>query len=231
MYPCIEAVFSDLGGTLVDSEEPLRNSWAEVIAERGHDFSRFNYLDIIGTPESEKVGIVLAYFGIDEDPQEFYLHLTAKMRERLPREMKLMPGAERFLEVCVGTGAPRGLITSASQWHADLALDKFNLRRFFHPKCIITAETPGLTARKPDPAAYAMGAQRLRVKHSRCVVFEDSPHGVQSGVSAGMHVVAIPHALSPRSVLEAINRSVYVLPEGQNIGDFEFDHIEHLLPQ
>ncbi|MFA5853464.1 MAG: HAD family phosphatase [Patescibacteria group bacterium] len=231
MYPCIEAVFSDLDGTLVDSEEPLRNSWVEVIAECGHDFSRFNYLDIIGAPESEKVGIVLAFFGIKEDSQEFYRRLIAKMRERLPREMKLMPGAERFLEACVGTGAPRGLITSATQWHADLALDLFNLRRFFHPKCIITAETPGLEARKPSPAPYVMGAQRLRVKPSRCVVFEDSPHGVQAGVSAGMSVVAIPHALSPRSVLEAINRSVYVLPEGQNIGDFEFDHIEHLLPQ
>ncbi len=228
-FPAIEALFSDLDGTLIHSEVPLHNAWMDVLARHGRDFSQFDYLRIIGLPEDEKIGLVLAFFGLEMDHAEFDHELQQRMRERLPDEMELMPGALSFLEKCVRTGAPIGLITSASQWHAELALDKFDLRRFFDAKSIITADTEGLEARKPKPDPYLMGARRLGAKPFRCVVFEDSPHGVRAGLDAGMRVVAVPHALSPREKLVAI-RGVWVLPEGKHIGDFTFDDIAHLLP-
>ncbi len=228
-FPAIEALFSDLDGTLIHSEVPLRNAWTDVLTRYGRDFTQFDYLRIIGLPEDEKIGEVLAFFGLELDHAEFDRELQQRMCERLPDEMELMPGALRFLETCVRTGAPIGLITSASQWHADLALDKFRLRRFFDEKCVITAETEGLEARKPKPDPYLMGAKRLDARPFRCVVFEDSPHGVRAGLDAGMRVVAIPHALSPREKLVAM-RGVWVLPEGMHIGEFSFDHITHMLP-
>ncbi len=229
-YPAIEALFSDLDGTLIHSEVPLRNAWTDVLARHGRDFSEFDYLRIIGLPEDEKIGLVLAFFGLEMDHAEFDRELQQRMRERLPDEMELMPGALRFLETCVRVGAPIGLITSASQWHADLALERFGLRKYFSEKCIVTADTKDLKARKPDPAPYVMGAEILRAKPFRCVVFEDSPHGVRAGLDAGMRVVAVPHALSPREKLVAM-RGVWVLPEGKHIGDFTFDDIAHLLPR
>jgi HAD superfamily hydrolase (TIGR01509 family) len=229
LFPRIEAIFSDLDGTLVDSEEALVHGWTDTIGAYGHDFSKFDYLTIIGTPEEEKVELVLGFFGIEEDAQVFYARLQERFRCLMPDEIKLMPGVLEFLERCKATGAPRGLVTSATKWHADLALDALGLRPYFHPTCLITAETEGLEHRKPYPDPYLLAAQRFHIKSFRCVAFEDSPHGAASARAAGMLVVGVPHGLSPRGNLEGIAN--YILPEGETLDDFKFEDICHLLPQ
>jgi HAD superfamily hydrolase (TIGR01509 family) len=229
LFPRIEAIFSDLDGTLVKSEEALIHGWTDAIEAYGHDFSKFDYLTIIGTPEKEKIETVLGFFGIEEDATVFYSRLQERFRFLLPEEITLMPGAIAFLERCRATGAPRGLVTSATKWHADLALDHLGLRPYFHPTCLITAETEGLSHRKPHPEPYLLAAQRFHIKPFRCVVFEDSPHGAASAHAAGMFVVGVPHPLSPRENLEGIAN--YVLPEGETLGDFEFSRLSPLFPQ
>lgn len=229
MHPRLLAIFHDLDGTLVDSEEPLVHGWTDAVAAYGHDFSKFDYQTIIGTPEDEKIETVLGFFGIEEDAAVFYGRLMENFRMRLPDEIKLMPGVLEHFEKCRRTGASRGLVTSATNWHADLALSKFDLRKHFHPSCVITAETEGLARRKPAPDPYLLAAKRLHVKPFRCVVFEDSAHGAAAGRAAGMIVVGVPHKLSPREKLEGIAQ--YVLPEGQTLADFEFTDLGYLLPQ
>ena len=44
---------------------------------------------------------------------------------------------------------------------------------------------------KPAPDGYLLAAKRLGAAPSRCIVFEDSTAGVQSGIAAGMKVVGI----------------------------------------
>ena len=44
---------------------------------------------------------------------------------------------------------------------------------------------------KPDPEIYLLAAQRLGVEPQDCLVLEDSPNGVRSGVAAGMNVIAV----------------------------------------
>lgn len=227
MHPRIEGILDDLDGTLIDSEEALVHGWTDAIGAYGHDFSKFDYLTIIGMPEREKIETVLGFFGIEEDPEVFCTGLFENFRTRLPDEIKLMPGVEAHLKKCRATGASRGLVTSATKWHADLAIRKFGFS--FNPNGVITAETPGLTRRKPHPEPYLLAAARLHVKPFRCVVLEDSPAGAASARAAGMIVVGVPHRLSPREKLEGIAH--YILPEGQTIGDFEFADLAHLLPQ
>lgn len=229
LFPRIEAIFCDLDGTLIDSEEALVHGWTDAIGAYGHDFSKFDYLTIIGTPEEEKVGMVLGFFGIEEDAQVFYARLQEGFRCRLPEEIKLMPGALAFLEKCRATGAPRGLVTSATKWHADLALDQLCLRPFFHPECLITAETPELSHRKPHPDPYLMALSRLHVRAFRSVAFEDSKHGAASARAAGLTVVGVPHLLSPAKNLQGIAN--YILPEGETLDDFKFEDLCCILPQ
>jgi sugar-phosphatase len=44
---------------------------------------------------------------------------------------------------------------------------------------------------KPDPEPYLLGAERMGLSPEHCVVIEDSPPGVASGVAAGMTVIAV----------------------------------------
>ncbi len=230
LFPAIEALFCNLDGTLIDSEVPIRNSWSDILFRYGCDFSRFDYGKIIGLPEDEKIGVVFGFFGLSVDKQEFDRQLQVRLRERLSDEMALMPGAMQLLETCAATGAPIGMITSASQRHAELAIAKFGFGKYFRTNCIVTADTEGLEARKPSRAPYLMGAKRLGAKPFRCIVFEDTVCGATAGLAAGMSVVAIPHRLSPREGFESCPQA-YVLPEGQHAGDFRFEHIAHRLPK
>ena len=45
---------------------------------------------------------------------------------------------------------------------------------------------------KPNPDIYLVAASKLGVAPERCLVVEDSPHGVRAGHAAGMDVVLIP---------------------------------------
>lgn len=48
-----------------------------------------------------------------------------------------------------------------------------------------------LSAGKPEPDAYLLGAQLLGLAPQECVVVEDAPAGVLSGLAAGCHVIAV----------------------------------------
>ena len=43
---------------------------------------------------------------------------------------------------------------------------------------------------KPNPEIYLFTAEKLKLDPHQCVVVEDSPYGIQAGVSAGMTVIA-----------------------------------------
>jgi mannitol-1-/sugar-/sorbitol-6-phosphatase len=64
------------------------------------------------------------------------------------------------------------------------------------PETIVTAED--VQRGKPDPQGFLLGAERLGVNITECLVFEDSPAGVAAARTAGAHV-AIVGGLVPGS--------------------------------
>jgi sugar-phosphatase len=61
-----------------------------------------------------------------------------------------------------------------------------------------------VTHPKPDPEIYLEAARRLGVAPAQCVVFEDSPGGMQAARAAGTRLVALLTTLSaaPEADLE-----------------------------
>ncbi|TGC92454.1 phosphatase, partial [Salmonella enterica subsp. enterica serovar Wilhelmsburg] len=57
------------------------------------------------------------------------------------------------------------------------------------PEVLVTAER--VKRGKPEPDAYLLGAQLLGLAPQECVVVEDAPAGVLSGLAAGCHVIAV----------------------------------------
>lgn len=65
------------------------------------------------------------------------------------------------------------------------------------PRVLVTAED--VQRGKPAPDGYLLAAQRLGATAERCLVVEDSAHGIAAGRAAGMHVVPVK---SERTVAE-----------------------------
>src|SRR4029078_5369692 len=57
---------------------------------------------------------------------------------------------------------------------------------------VVCGDDPRGTAKKPSPDIFLVAARDLRATPAHCVVFEDSPAGVQAPLAAGMRVVAMP---------------------------------------
>ena len=59
------------------------------------------------------------------------------------------------------------------------------------PKVTITADDKRLKAGKPAPDPFLLAAECLGYSALDCVVFEDSPSGIRSGVASGATVIAV----------------------------------------
>ena len=135
--------------------------------------------------------LVADLFGKHLTPEEIFNHGAAK--ERLFREMigetleaKMVPGVRDFLRKASET-YPLAVGTNAEPANVDLILNGTHLRQYF--KAIVDGSQ--VARPKPFPDVYLRGAELLGVAASDCIVFEDSPVGIQAARAAGMRVVGL----------------------------------------
>ncbi len=111
------------------------------------------------------------------------------------------PGSSQVL-----AALPRGrwaIVTSCSGSFARALLAHARLP---DPQVLVAADD--VAANKPAPDGYLLAAQRIGVDPQRCLVVEDSAHGIDAAAAAGMDVAAI---LCGRSATFA-RRATFTVP-------------------
>jgi HAD superfamily hydrolase (TIGR01509 family) len=149
--------------------------------------------------------LVRDLFGAHLDEMAVFEHGAAK--ERLFRELigatleaKLVPGIREFLAEASKT-VPLAVGTNAEAANVDFVLNGAGIRKYF--RAIVDGSQ--VARAKPAPDVYLRGAELLGVDPANCVVFEDSPVGIQAARAAGMRVVGLlTHASSLENVDLAI---------------------------
>lgn len=114
--------------------------------------------------------------------------------ESLLSQIRLNPSAENHYAIC----------TSASRIFATTALSTAGITP---PTHLLTADD--CTHGKPDPEPYLKGAALLGVDIKNCLVIEDAPAGIRSGVAAGAKVMAVCTSHS-REQVEGLGASFVV---------------------
>lgn len=97
-----------------------------------------------------------------------------------------LPGAIALLNHLNKAGIPWAIVTSGSM---PVARARHKIAGLPAPEVFVTAER--VKRGKPEPDAYLLGAQLLGLAPQECVVVEDAPAGVLSGLAAGCHVIAV----------------------------------------
>jgi sugar-phosphatase len=169
------AVLSDLDGTLVDSEAPVRRAWSAFAHRHGLDpepVVRFAQ----GRPAAETVQRLAP--GAPEEAQRI---ADAELHDT--DGITALPGAAALL------AAPLTLaiVTSCSR---PLALVRLRAAGLPVPATMVCSDE--ITHGKPDPEGFVLAARRLGVAPADCVVLEDAPAGIEAGRAAGMTVIAFP---------------------------------------
>jgi mannitol-1-/sugar-/sorbitol-6-phosphatase len=207
-----KAVLLDLDGTLVDSSTAVESAWRWAAERLDVPFSQLAPY-VHGIPADQ--ALELAIPGID------CLTKTRLADEILTRQVESdaavtpMPGALRLLE-CLPFRS-WAVVTSGSVRLAESSIHKAGLPE---PPILITADDVQAGKPHPEPFMRAMGV--LDVSPDECVVIEDSPHGIASGLAAGIRVLAVgttfpPHLLDQANWLIANLEKITVTSHADEI--------------
>jgi sugar-phosphatase len=169
----------DMDGTLVNSIPVVERIWLEWAAEHGldgqallqqvHGIRGGDGVKMLNMPHLDPDVVAAAFLA--EEMQDF-------------AGIRAIAGAKDFL---ASLPADRWtIVTSAPRELAEARLAAAGLPV---PETIVVAED--VSAGKPDPSGYRLGAQRLGFDAADCLVFEDAPAGIAAGEAADAQVVVI----------------------------------------
>lgn len=191
----------DLDGTLVDSLPAVNRCWTQW-GER-HALSAEVVLDYIhGKPAINSLRHFMR--GESEAAIQAEFHWLEQQEARDTQGIREIAGARALLTQLNEQNIPWAIVTSGS---VPVAHARHRATELPLPAVFITAND--IRRGKPDPEPYLLGAERLGLHPSECVVVEDAPAGIAAGLAAGSAVIAI----DPAADTPGLNQVLFNLPD------------------
>ena len=176
------ALLFDMDGTLVDSKAAVERTWA-LWAPRYN----LNLAEVLSYSHGRPTIDTMRHFGQFFSPGKDWSGEADAMQQMEEAESDTtlpIAGARELLSQlgesswAIVTSAPRQLAESRVL-AAGLPL----------PRVLVPADE--ITHGKPDPEGFLKAARELNVLPSRCLVFEDTPPGIEAALNAGMQVIGL----------------------------------------
>ena len=221
----VQGIIFDLDGTLIDFEGVSHRALAAPLEKRGCAFSWELHARIIGTKtEDWSRTIVEATPELRGalTPADYAKEYFAAL-EGLYGELATWPGTLALLRALKARGFPLAIATSSPR----VSFSK-KMERFAEIRSLMDAVVTGdeVARGKPAPDIFQQAAARLGCDPRRCIVFEDSPAGLQGAREAGCLTVALPDERMPSNAPRFAELApTWLLPRG--IGTF---NPEELVP-
>lgn len=177
----IAALF-DFDGVVVDTEPQYSLFWDEKGEKYHPEIPEFGH-HIKGQTLTQ---IYSQYFLYPEGLQSEITRELLDFETRMSFEF--IPGVVDFMKELRRKGVKIAIVTSSNDQkmaNAHRALPELKSM----VDAIITADK--VTHSKPHPECFLLGAETLQMPIDRCIVFEDSFHGLESGNRAGMKVIGL----------------------------------------
>jgi HAD superfamily hydrolase (TIGR01509 family) len=182
------ALLFDMDGVIVESTALHTQAWDEYLTGLGVP-SNGIMKRMLGKRNDQ---IVHEVFGPDLPAADVFRHGADK--ERLYRRLMapvlqqhLVAGVQDFVRAAHRAGIPCALATNAEPENVKFVLGGAGLLDCFQA----AVDGHQVSRPKPDPEVFLTAAQRLGVDPVNCIVFEDSPGGMQAARAAGARVVGL----------------------------------------
>ena len=181
-----DAYIFDCDGTLADTMPLHYQAWLQAVRERGHDFPEDLFYSLGGVPAPGVIEYLNRRFGWSMPVEETAAYKEKLFEALIPQVKPIAPVVE-FMRgvlgrypVAVASGGLKPLVIGT--------LEALGIHEHF--QAVVTYED--VVHPKPAPDTYLEAARRMGVDPARCLVFEDTPLGVQAATAAGMRCVLVP---------------------------------------
>jgi HAD superfamily hydrolase (TIGR01509 family) len=173
----------DCDGVLVDSEMLACRVEAELLSGLGLSVTAHEIAArFVGLSDSEMHALIEDEFGVALSAT-FNTDKVKRLAEVFEAELRPVDG---IAEVVAAVSVPRCVASSSDPVRIRRSLELTGLAQFFGPH-VFSASMVALG--KPAPDLFLLAAQAMHAQPNRCLVIEDSTHGVAAGVAAGMTVI------------------------------------------
>lgn len=186
-----EGYIFDCDGTIADTMPVHYRAWTKTLQEVGGEFPEDLFYQWGGRPSvdivrglNEMQGLSL---DVDSTVQRKESHYLATVHEVQP----IMP----VLEIARRMHGIKPLAIASGGHHELVAASLMAIGIYDMFDAIVCFED--YERGKPFPDPFLIAAKRLSVAPQDCLVFEDSPTGVEAAKAAGMQFVFVPSAGRP----------------------------------
>jgi beta-phosphoglucomutase len=181
-----------MDGVIIDSTETHTEAWRQYLS--GH---QIEFTDVGARMLGKHNPDLVRDFFFDRDLTDDLINYHGTQKEALYRELmtsmlqeKLVPGAVEFIRQ--HGSVPKAVATNAEAPNVSFVLEGAGIADCFS----VIVNGYEVARPKPAPDVYLRAAELLGVTPQNCIVFEDSPTGVQAARAGGMHVVGLTTTMS-----------------------------------
>jgi beta-phosphoglucomutase-like phosphatase (HAD superfamily) len=184
----VGAFVFDMDGTMIDSMPSHAQSWVAFVQQHG---IHIDVADLMRrTTGRTGAECMRELFQRDLTAEEAWGYIAIK--EQIYRDLFApifaeVAGFKQFAAQTLQRGLKVGVGTAGDRHNIAFAMKHLQLPQAPHAMVGGDEGLPG----KPDPAIFLEVANRMDIRASDCIVFEDAPLGIEAAGRAGMRAVAI----------------------------------------
>ncbi len=214
MHPDLDLIIFDCDGVLVDSEPIAIRVSADMTAELGWHLTDEQIVQLfVGRSEPENLAQIEAHIGRPV-PADWSTRFASRIRAAHDLELTAVEGIIEALAAIAETGVPTCVASSGGPEKIRHSLSRFGMVDQFAGHIFSAAQ---VAHGKPAPDLFLFAARSMGADPARCVVVEDSRHGVTAARAAGMRALGYAGGVTPAEWLEGPDTTVFTdmrkLPE------------------
>ncbi|MCR4604728.1 MAG: HAD family phosphatase [Eubacterium sp.] len=183
----IKGAIFDLDGTLLDSMDVWSQVDIEFLGKRGIAVPD-DYADAIAPMMFREVAeYTIDRFSLPDSPESVMEEWNSMAKHKYAEEVKLKPGALEVIKLLQKNGVKMGIATTNISEVFMPCLVHNGVEKYFD----VVTETDDVGVAKDKPDIYLITAERLGVKPTECIVFEDIVMALNSARAGGFTTFGI----------------------------------------
>lgn len=180
-------VIFDMDGVICDTRIYHLRAFQELCQRHGRDLSEEEFQHLFGMENRKLIPRIFQQDLPAPAVRELADWKEARYREMIADAIELMPGVAELIHWLNVSRRPIAVASNAPRANVEQILESTGLAGRFD----VVLAYEDVTRSKPDPEVFLTAASRLGIPPAQTWVIEDSLHGIEAGLAAGMTVLAV----------------------------------------